>query len=55
MEYLQYILNSKFDIYKLKTPLITVARIALKDQDDLISIMVPLDLENDEKCDGSKI
>ena len=39
MKYLQYISNSKFDIYKLKTPLIIVAGIALKDRVDLISII----------------
>ena len=43
LKYLQYILHSKFDIYKLKTPLIIVAGIALKDRVDLISIMVPLE------------
>ena len=37
-------LHSKFDIYKLKTPLIIVARIALKDRVDLISIMVSLEV-----------
>ena len=40
MKYLQYILHSKFDKYKLKTPLIKVAGTALKDRFDLISIMV---------------
>ena len=41
IKYLQYILHSKFDIYKLKTPLIIVAGIALKERADLMSIMVP--------------
>ena len=36
--------SSKFDIYKLKTPLIIVAGISLKDRVDLISIMVPLEV-----------
>ena len=44
IKYLQYILNTKFDIYQLKTPLIIVAGIALKDRVDLISIMVPLEV-----------
>ena len=41
-KYLQYNLHSKFVKYKLKTPLVKVAGIALKDRVDLISIMVPL-------------
>ena len=36
--------HSKFDIFKLKTPLIIVVGIALKDRVDLISIMVPLEV-----------
>ena len=41
-KYIQYnILRLKF---KRKTPLITVAGIALKGQADLISIMVPLEV-----------
>ena len=41
MKYLQYILHSKLVTYKLKTRLIIVAGIALKDRVDLISIIVP--------------
>ena len=42
MKYLQNNLHSKLDKYKIKTPLIKLAVIALKDRVDLISIIVPL-------------
>ena len=41
---LQGILHSKFDTYKLRTPPLIVARIALKDRVDLISMMVSFDM-----------
>ena len=37
------------DLNKLKTPLIKVAGIALKDRVDLISIVVPLEVIAEEK------
>ena len=44
MKCLQYNLRSESDKCKLKTPLIKVARIALRDRVDLISIMVPVEV-----------
>ena len=47
MKYVQCNLHSKFGEYKLRTLIINVAGIALRDQIDLVSIMVPLEVVAD--------